>query len=105
MGWLFAHVSFLLPVDRLRDTETLLAFHHPRPVYPVHILIVPNRRLANLLDLQTADADFLLELIATVQSLITEFGLETVGYRLITNGGPYQDIPQLHFHLISGEVE
>ncbi len=105
MGWLFAHVSFLLPVDRLRDTETLLAFHHPRPAYPVHILIVPKRRLANLLDLQTADADFLLELIATVQSLITEFGLETVGYRLITNGGPYQDIPQLHFHLISGEVE
>ena len=92
MGWLFAHVSFLLPVDRLRNTETLLAFHHPRPAYPVHILIVPKRRLANLLDLQTADADFLLELIATVQSLIT-------------NGGPYQDIPQLHFHLISGEVE
>ena len=105
MGWLFARVSFLLPVDRLRDTETLLAFHHPRPAYPVHILIVPKRRLANLLDLQTADAAFLLELITTVQSLITEFGLETVGYRLITNGGPYQDIPQLHFHLISGEVE
>ena len=105
MGWLFARVSFLLPVDRLRDTETLLAFHHPRPAYPVHILIVPKRRLANLLDLQTAAAAFLLELTPTVQSPTTEFGLETVGYRLITNGGPYQDIPQLHFHLISGEVE
>jgi diadenosine tetraphosphate (Ap4A) HIT family hydrolase len=36
--------------------------------------------------------------------LITEFKLEDSGYRLITNGGIYQDIPQLHFHLISDEV-
>ncbi|MBK8985568.1 MAG: HIT domain-containing protein [Chloroflexi bacterium] len=101
IGWLFAHMSFLLPVDRLRETDTLLAFHHPQPAYPVHILIVPKQRVANLMALQPANAALLLDLIPIVQSLVSEFGLETAGYRLITNGGPYQDIPQLHFHLIS----
>jgi histidine triad (HIT) family protein len=101
-GWFFANMSFAIPVRRLRETETLMAFHHPRPVYPVHILLVPKRQLAKLTDISTADTDFMIELFSTVQSLIAEFNLEAGGYRLITNGGPYQDIPHLHFHLISG---
>ncbi len=79
-----------------------MAFHHPRPVYPVHILLVPKRPLANMTSITTADTDFMTELFMTAQSLIAEFDLEADGYRFITNGGPYQDIPHLHFHLISG---
>ena len=53
-------------------------------------------------DLDPADTDFLTDLYSTVQSLVEEFHLKA--YRLIVNGGEYQDFPQLHFHLIS-EVE
>ncbi len=105
MGWFFAHMSFLLPADRLRETASLVAFPHPRPAYPVHILIVPKRSIPNLMAWQTADSDFLRDLIPTVQSLVTELNLEAAGYRLIANGGSYQDIPQLHFHLVSGPEE
>jgi hypothetical protein len=28
-------------------------------------------------------------------------GLEAQGHRLIANGGSYQEVPMLHFHLIS----
>ena len=93
-------MSFLLPVERLRETRTLIAFHHPRPGYSVHILLVPKRRLGSLLDLSAADADFTADLFETVQSLVAEFELEKRGYRLIANGGPYQEVPYLHFHLI-----
>jgi histidine triad (HIT) family protein len=102
-GWLFANISSIIPVKRLRETETLMAFHHPRPAYPVHILLVPKRPLTSLTDLSLADADFMTDLFSAAQSLIAEFNLEAGGYRLITNGGPYQDIPHLHFHLVSGE--
>jgi hypothetical protein len=27
--WTFAHMSFIIPTQRLRDTETLIAFRHP----------------------------------------------------------------------------
>jgi diadenosine tetraphosphate (Ap4A) HIT family hydrolase len=57
----FAKMSFLIPVRRLRDTPTLLAFHHPQPAYPLHILIVPKRSLKGLPDLTPADQGLLLE--------------------------------------------
>jgi histidine triad (HIT) family protein len=98
-------MSFIIPVKRLRETETLMAFYHPQPTHPVHILLVPKRPLSTLTDLSPADTDFMADLFSTAQSLIAEFNLEADGYRLITNGGPYQDIPHLHFHLVSGEEE
>jgi len=101
-GRILTHMSFMLPVDRLRETETLLAFHHPSPSYPLHILLVPRRNLHTLSDLSPADADFMIDLFQTVKSLVAEFDLEAAGYRLIANGGPYQDVPHLHFHLVSG---
>jgi len=94
-------MSFALPVHRLRESATLLAFHHPQPSYPVHILLVPKKALASLAALTPADAPFMLDPFATAQSLVAEFGLEQAGYRLIANGGPNQSVPQLHFHLIS----
>jgi histidine triad (HIT) family protein len=103
LGWVFAHMSFAIPVRRLRETATLLAFPHPRPAYPLHILIVPKRAAASLLDLGPQDAAFLADLVHVVQSLVREYNLEQRGYRLITNGGDYQDVAQVHFHLISEE--
>jgi len=100
-GWFFAYMSFLIPVHRLRETPTLMAFEHPRPSYPVHILLVPKRAVPSLEGLGPEDADFMVDLFSVVQSLVAEFNLGERGYRLIANGGKYQDIPQLHFHLIS----
>jgi histidine triad (HIT) family protein len=99
IGWIFAHMSFVIPVQRLRETETLMAFHHPRPSYPFHVLLVPKKAVISLKALDTKDAVFLSDLYSTVQSLVEEFQLSA--YRLIVNGGEYQDFPQLHFHLIS----
>lgn len=100
LNLLFARMSFAIPVKRLRETDSLLAFHHPRPSYPLHILLVPKRAVRSLGDLGPQDGDFLNELFQTVQSLVAEYNLEETGYRLIVNGGKYQQIPHLHFHLI-----
>ncbi len=101
---LFTKASFMLPVKRLRETETLLAFHHPKPSYPVHILLMPKLDLPNFQALDADNPAFMADLIKTAQSLVEEFGLAEKGYRLIVNGGEYQDFPHLHFHLISGET-
>jgi diadenosine tetraphosphate (Ap4A) HIT family hydrolase len=92
---------FALPVDRLRETATLLAFRHPTPSYPFHALLIPKKPIATLRDLDPlADSAFLTDVYATAQSLVDEFHLPA--YRLLVNGGEYQDFPYLHFHLISG---
>jgi histidine triad (HIT) family protein len=99
IGWIFAHMSFAIPVKRLRETETLMAFYHPKPAYAFHVLLVPKKSVASLNELDPTDTTFLTDLYSTVQNLVDEFQLPA--YRLILNGGEVQDFPQLHFHLIS----
>ncbi|NQU31267.1 MAG: HIT domain-containing protein [Anaerolineae bacterium] len=99
---LFSKMSFLIPTKRLRETDSLLAFHHPKPSHPVHILLMPKSETDSFHSLEAGNTAFLTDLVNAVQSLITEFELAEKGYRLIVNGGEYQDFPHLHFHLISG---
>lgn len=94
-------MDFILPLNRLYDSDTLLAFFHPQPAYPLHILIVPKQSFPNILALQAEHSALLYECFSTAQFLVKKFQLQTHGYRLIINGGEHQDIPQLHFHLIS----
>jgi diadenosine tetraphosphate (Ap4A) HIT family hydrolase len=52
-----------------------------------------------LKELDSTETAFLTDLVTTVQNLVDDFQLPA--YRLIVNGGEFQDFPQLHFHLIS----
>lgn len=99
IGWMFAHMSFVIPVKRLRETDTLTAFYHPKPAYAFHVLLIPKKQIVSLEQLDPHDSTLLADLFSAVQSLVDEFKLPA--YRLIVNGGEYQDFPHLHFHLIS----
>ena len=98
---LFTKMSFLIPTKRLRETETLFAFHHPKPSYPVHILLMPKSETDSFQSLDATNITFMADLVSIAQSLVEEFGLAEKGYRLIVNGGEYQEFPHFHFHLIS----
>ena len=102
LPWSLTHMSFAIPLHKLRETPTLVAFYHPQPSYPVHILILPKRAIPNLAELTAEDAPLLADVYQTAQVLLTALGLEKEGYRLIVNGGAYQELPQLHWHLVSG---
>ena len=95
-------MSFAIPARRLREKETLLAFYHPKPSYPFHVLLVPKQAVSSLMQLNPSSA-FLADLVVTVQSLVAEFQLSA--YHLIVNGGEYQAFPQLHFHLVSDSLK
>ena len=103
VGWLFAYFNFAIPVKRILETDALLAFHHPQPSYPLHILLVPKRKYKAIIDIPTEDIEFMQDLFKAVKELVNIYKLEKSGYRLITNGGSAQDVPHLHFHLIGVE--
>jgi hypothetical protein len=60
-------MSSAIPVRRLRETESVMAFHHPKPSYAFHVLLAPKRAVASFLDLEP-DSAFLIELTVVVQS-------------------------------------
>lgn len=103
VGLAFTYFSFAIPARRLRETATLVAFHHPQPSYPIHILIVAKQPLADITAVSETDVAFMQDLFAVTASLVAELGLGSAGYRLISNGGAFQDVKHLHFHLVAGE--
>jgi histidine triad (HIT) family protein len=94
-------MDVILPVDRILENDHWVAFHHPQPDYALHILILPKKAVPSLAQASLAVPEEFAALFELAQSLIARFDLERFGYRLITNGGPNQSIPQWHWHLIS----
>jgi histidine triad (HIT) family protein len=99
IGWVFAHASFILPLKRVRETKTLIAFHHPKPDYPTHIILIPKKAIRGIHAITRADGDTLIEIVQTTNQIARKLNLPH--YRLIVNAGAYQEVMQLHFHLIN----
>ena len=103
LGYFFTYGAWLMPGKRLYETDSLMAFYHPQPSYRFHVLLVPKRPWTTLTAVDKDDP-FWTELLTAVQQLVQQF--ELTSYRLIcNNGAPVQDVPHLHFHLVSDSAE
>ncbi len=101
IGVAFAYCTPLMPLNAVHQTATLIVFPHPKPFWQQHFLIVPKQRIASIARITDAIAEYLVsDCIATAKLVAEEQGL--LNASLLVNGGVYQDVPQLHFHLFSG---
>ena len=91
------------PVRRVFETEQVLAYHHTRPHWPVHIVVVPKRHIASLAALRDEDDALLLELMRVVREVAAQVMDEHGACRVVTNLGKYQDSKHLHWHVGSGQ--
>jgi histidine triad (HIT) family protein len=90
-------------VKVVRETERVLAYHHTRPSWPVHIVVIPRFHVPSLTDLGGADPAILSELLDVVREVAAEVLAEHGACRVLTNLGEYQDSKHLHFHINSGQ--
>jgi len=95
-------ISKLLPVQRVKETERVLAFWHPKPFWEKHILIVPKKTIKNLTSLTAEDYIYMQEIYKVAKEIVEELGWDKTGYTILTNGGDRQEVNQIHFHLNSG---
>ena len=91
------------PVDVVLETEDVLAFHHTRPFWPVHIVVVPKQHVPSLVDLGDADESVVTAVMAAVRQIAAWVTAEHGACRVLTNLGAYQDSKHLHVHVSSGE--
>ena len=90
-------------VDVVAETETVLAYHHTRPFWPVHIVVIPKLHVPSLTDLGAAPPGLLSELLEVVRQVAKDVEEAHGAARVLTNLGRYQDSKHLHFHVNSGE--
>jgi histidine triad (HIT) family protein len=91
-------------IKKVFETERVLAFHHTKPAYKKHVVVIPKKHVHDLRYVD--DKELLAELIDTCRNILRDWDeneIELKGARVITNLGKFQDTPHLHFHVIAGE--
>jgi histidine triad (HIT) family protein len=90
--------------DVVYRDESVVAFKDIRPRAPVHILIVPRKHVATILDLEVNDQAALGQIVLVIAKLARELGIAESGFRVVANSGADagQTVFHLHFHLLGG---
>jgi len=100
--------------EQIRDGEAqativykddyVTAFNDLYPDTPVHVLIIPNKLIKSMDDIEEEDSIYLSKILLAANKIAKQLNISESGYRLITNckkdGG--QEIDYLHFHLVGG---
>ena len=98
-------VSGQAPATIVYKNEAITAFLDIHPVAPTHILIVPNKHIESVNELQPEDEHLMGQLFTVAKMLAEREGIHVDGYRLIVNTGPHggQVVYHLHMHLMGGQ--
>lgn len=89
-------------LEMVHEDDRVLAFHHTRPFWAVHIVVVPKRHIPSMTTVTAADQVDVLALLAVVQSVARDVELSHGAAAVLTNLGAYQDSKHLHVHVHSG---
>jgi histidine triad (HIT) family protein len=89
-------------VEIVTETDNVLAYHHTRPFWPTHIVVIPKRHVASLLTIEAQDEPLLLELLRVVREVAAIVMEKHGACRVLTNLGDYQDSKHLHWHVSAG---
>lgn len=90
-------------VERVIETENVLAYYHTKPAYEVHIVVIPKKHIASLITLREEDNTLLLELLSIIKQVASGIVTNNGACRVITNLGDYQDSKHLHWHVVYGK--
>ena len=93
-----------IPSKKVYEDEYCYAFHDIAPEMPVHIVIVPKKHGASVLDFTEEDAVMLGRIQLAIAEIARQQGLTENGFRVINNCGKdaHQSVPHLHYHILAG---
>lgn len=86
--------------------DLVTAFRDIHPIASTHILIVPNRHIESVNDLENGDEQLIGHMVLMAKQIAASEGLASRGYRLILNTGAHggQTVLHLHLHLLGGPL-
>ena len=74
------------------------------PQAPLHLLVIPRKHIATLLDLEPGDEKLMGDIVSVGSKLARDHGISEGGFRLVVNcgSGAGQSVFHIHFHLLGG---
>ena len=92
-----------IPSGKVYEDDKVYAFRDINPQAPVHVLIVPKKHMANILE---CDAETAAALTDAIRVIAREQGVDEKGFRVVSNCGHdgAQSVNHLHVHLMGGKA-
>ena len=92
-----------IPGSKVYEDDKVFAFRDINPQAPVHVLIVPKKHMANVLECDGETAAALAEAIGKIAA---QEGVAEPGFRVVSNCGRdgAQSVNHLHVHLLGGKA-
>jgi len=82
------------PVETVMETNHVLAFHHTRPFYEEHIVVIPKKH---------DEMDLMMEIFEVIQKIAKDMNREFGACTVSTNIGEYQTTKHMHWHVHYGK--
>jgi len=93
-----------IPASIVYEDDRVLAFNDINPQGPTHVLVVPKRHIASLIDLTPDDDAIVGEMVRRAAVIAGKRGISSGGFRTVfnTNRDAGQTVFHIHLHLIGG---
>ncbi|SDF74669.1 histidine triad nucleotide-binding protein [Sporolituus thermophilus] len=93
-----------VPVQPVYEDEQIIAFPDINPAAPVHVLVIPKKHIANLLEITPEDRALAGHIMTVIPQVAARLGVAEDGFRVVINtkdnGG--QTVHHLHCHILGG---
>ena len=92
-----------IPADIVYEDDQCLAFRDVNPQAPVHILLIPLKPIARIIDAIDDDQSLLGHLYLVANKIARQEGVEDAFRLVVNNGvGAGQSVFHLHMHILAG---
>jgi histidine triad (HIT) family protein len=95
-----------IPASIVYEDDRVLAFNDINPQASTHVLVIPKRHIASLLEMTPADDQIVGELARRAAAIAQERGIAAGGFRTVfnTNRDAGQTVFHIHLHLLGGRA-
>ena len=90
------------PADIVYEDKNVLAFRDINPQAPVHVIVIPRKKVQNFIELQNGDIQDAGVFFQSVSRVASSLDLDQNGYRIVLNCGKngQQTVEYLHAHIL-----
>jgi len=94
-----------IPLEKIYEDDSTVAFPDINPVAPVHVIIIPKRHFATTLKMSEEAPEQFGHMLKASTEVARITGVSGSGFRLIlnTNADGGQEVFHVHMHLLGGE--
>jgi len=91
-----------IPAETVYEDDNVLAFKDINPQAPVHVLVIPKKKVASFNDLKDLSTEDTGKFLKGVSHVAVSLGLAGDGYRIVLNCGSngQQTVEYLHAHIL-----